>query len=76
MTDWVWVPIGAAALIAVSLVVGLALARILGTISAAASRLLDEELWASAPLTRWIGPSANDQPVRHARRPLGLQAPE
>jgi hypothetical protein len=52
MTEWVWVVAGTAASIAVSLVVGLALARILGNIDRAASRLLDDARWAAAPLAR------------------------
>lgn len=48
MTAWVWVAIGTATLIGVSLVAGLALARILGSIADAGSRLLEEELWGSA----------------------------
>lgn len=66
MTAWVWVAIGTATLIGLSLVVGLALARILGIIADAGSRLLEEELWESAPLTRGIGPSVYDRPPRHA----------
>ena len=74
MMAWVWVAVGATALIGVSLVVGLALARFLGTIADAASTLLDDDRWASAPLTRGIG---DHQPPRHARREtLGVRAPD
>jgi hypothetical protein len=52
MLVWVWVAIAAAALIGVPLVVGLAVARILGKITEDAMRSLDQELWSSAPLTR------------------------
>ena len=68
MVAWAWVVIGAATAIGVSLVVGLALARILGGIADAASRLRDEVYWASAPLTRAMGPGADDQQRHHARR--------
>jgi hypothetical protein len=54
MNMWVWVVIGAAAEIGLSLLVGLVLGRILRSIGQAASRLLDDELLVSAPLTRAI----------------------
>jgi hypothetical protein len=41
MTEWVWVVAGTAALMAVSFVVGLALARILGNIDRAAARRVE-----------------------------------
>ncbi len=68
MIAWLWVAVGTATLIGVSLVVGLALARILGSIADAASTLQEQERWGSAPLTRGIGPSVDDRPPRHARR--------
>jgi hypothetical protein len=52
MTIWAWVAIGVAAFAVTSLVVGLAIGMILGKIAHGASALLDEECWASAPLTR------------------------
>jgi hypothetical protein len=76
MMAWVGAAIGAVAiLLAVSLAVGLALGRILRTIDAAASRLLDDELWAFAPLTREVGRNVDDQRTTHVgRRTLGLRA--
>ena len=47
-----WVLIAAAALLALSLVICLAVARILGQIAADVNDLLDEEEWSAAPLTR------------------------
>jgi hypothetical protein len=44
--------IGVAALLALSLVIGLAFARILGQIADDVTDLLDEEEWSAAPLTR------------------------
>lgn len=52
MTIWAWVAIGVAAWLALALLVGLAIASILGRIAQAVSDLVDEEPWASAPLTR------------------------
>ena len=68
MVAWAWVVIGAATAIGVSLVVGLALARLLGDIADAASRLRDEVCWASAPLTRAMGPGVDEQRRRYAGR--------
>jgi hypothetical protein len=68
MMAWEWVAIGVAALIGVSLVVGLGLARILGNITDDASRLLEEVRWASAPWIRWVGPSADKQWLRQSAR--------
>jgi hypothetical protein len=74
MMAWEWVAIGVAAFVGVSLVVGLGLARILGNITDGASRLLEEVRWASAPLTRGMGPSADRQWLRQsARHTVGLR---
>jgi hypothetical protein len=66
MTVWVWVGIGAAAQIGLSLLVGLMLGRLLRSIGQAASRLLDAELLASTPLTRATAPA--DHPWRRGNR--------
>jgi hypothetical protein len=49
---WVWIVIGAVLLLAFSLVVGLVIARVLGSIAREVSRLLEAEAeaWATAPL--------------------------
>jgi hypothetical protein len=52
MSVWIWVLIGAASLFALSLLVGLAIAAILGSISREVSELIDHERWTSAPLMR------------------------
>ena len=52
MSIWDWVAIGIGTAIGVPLLVGLAIARILGSIAADVSNLLDQEEWSSAPLTR------------------------
>jgi hypothetical protein len=51
MSVWVWVLIGAADLITLSLLIGLVAAAILGSISREVSNLLDLEPWATATLT-------------------------
>jgi hypothetical protein len=68
MSVWAWVAIGAAALIGVPLVVGLAVARILGGIAEDALKAVDQELWSSAPVTREIEATEDDLSARRARR--------
>jgi len=53
MSVWVWIAIGAVSLLAFSLLVGLVIARILGSIGREVSHLLEAEAeaWAMAPLT-------------------------
>jgi hypothetical protein len=52
MTIWAWVGVGSAALGISGLVVGVALGRVLATVAEAASELLDNEYFASAPPAR------------------------
>jgi hypothetical protein len=47
-----WIAIGAAMMLALSILVGLALAAILGRISGEVSELLEAEPWAVAPPAR------------------------
>ena len=61
MTVWAWVAIGIGAAIGLALLVGLGIARILGSIATDVSSLLDQEQWSSAPLTRAIEEPANDE---------------
>jgi hypothetical protein len=71
---WVWVMIGTIVLIAFSLVVGLALGRMLGSIGKAASSLLYES---SSVTAHGNFRSSVDQAVRRGRQmPLGSQTPE
>jgi hypothetical protein len=52
MTLWVWIAVGVGGLLSLSLLVGFAIARILGTIGHEIERALEAEPWTSAPLTR------------------------
>lgn len=52
MSVLVWIGVGLAGLLALSFLVGLAIARILGTIGDEIAQLLEREPWTSAPLTR------------------------
>lgn len=53
MSVWVWIAIGAGSLIAFSLLAGLVIARVLGSIGREVSHVLEAEAeaWATAPLT-------------------------
>jgi hypothetical protein len=55
MNVLVWIGVGLAGLLAVSLLVCLAMARILGTIGDELGQFLEAEPWTSAPLTREEG---------------------
>jgi hypothetical protein len=62
MSVWVWLLIGVASFFALSLLIGLAIATILGSIGREVSELVDHERWASAPLMR-TSESAEDVSV-------------
>jgi hypothetical protein len=65
MSVWVWVAlIVVSSLFTLSLVVGLAIAAILGRISREVSELIDHEGWTSAPLMR-TDESAEEVSVEH-----------
>jgi hypothetical protein len=75
---WVWIAVGVG-LGAASLLVGLALARALGTIGRHISELSEPELWSNRPMMRdesvrpststsYQGPSAANQAPRPKRR--------
>jgi hypothetical protein len=51
MSLWVWILIASGSLLTGSLLVGLAVAAILGSISSEISSLLEHEQWVDAPLT-------------------------
>jgi hypothetical protein len=68
MTTWGWVGIGAGAFLALSLVVALVMARILGSIGSGISQLFEDEAWTSAPLTRAIEPPVDDLSSRRTRQ--------
>lgn len=75
MPLWVWITIGVASFLTLSLLVGLAFAAILGTISREVSDLVDLEPWASSPLTRSEGVaadvSAEDSPAEASAERVG-----
>jgi hypothetical protein len=52
MPMWVWIAIGLGSFLGLSLTVGIALARILGTIGRQVSDLYETEGWATVPPTR------------------------
>jgi hypothetical protein len=52
MPVWAWILTGAATAVGLSLLVGLGVAAVLGSIAREASDLMSLEPWASAPLTR------------------------
>lgn len=49
---WFWIAIAVGALLGLSLLIGLAVARILGTIGQEISALYETEAWATRPLAR------------------------
>jgi hypothetical protein len=55
MTVWLWVMVGGATFLAISVLVGLAIAAVLGNISREVSGLLDSASLTSAPLMRSQG---------------------
>jgi hypothetical protein len=69
MTMWVWIGVGLAGLLAASLLVGLAIARILGTIGDEITELLEAEPWTSAPLTREVERLAEITQIDFAAHP-------
>jgi hypothetical protein len=70
MTMWGWIGVATAAFAGLSIVVGLVIARILGSISAGINQMLDEENWTSAPLTRAVEPPVDDLSPQRARRAM------
>ena len=49
---WVWIAIGVGSFLVVSLVAGLVIARVLGTIAMKISQLQETDEWAGLPPTR------------------------
>jgi hypothetical protein len=54
MPVWTWIPIGIGSFLFVSLLVGLFVARVLGTVSHAATELYETEMWALMPPSRTV----------------------
>jgi len=52
---WIWIAIGAGSFLVVSLLVGLALGAVLGSIGQGISELYETEDWAMAPPARALG---------------------
>jgi hypothetical protein len=67
MNVWGWIAASAAALAGLSIGVSLAIARILGSISADLNKMLEEESWASAPLARAVEPQVDDLSPRRTK---------
>ena len=70
MSLWVWILVVSGTLLALSLLVGLALAAILGSISRELSELVELERWADAPLAdeRLAGIELESTPSASSRR--------
>jgi len=52
MTVWMWIGAGVAGVLVLSLLIGVAVAKILGLIGQEIADVLETESWTSAPLTR------------------------
>jgi hypothetical protein len=52
MSVWAWIGIGLGAAVGMSVLLGIVVARVLGSIAAEASRLLESEVWLVGPLSR------------------------
>jgi hypothetical protein len=70
MPMWVWIVIGVGSFLALSLVVGFALARILGTIGRQISDLYETEDWAMLPPTRGSKEVEEQRPQEGTRSPI------
>jgi len=70
MAEWMWLAIGAVAIIVLSTFAGLTVAAILGSVSRNVSELLDVGPWSSAPLTRERLPF--DKATTESRRRPGV----
>lgn len=76
MTVWAWVGLVVSALLALSLAVAFATARVFGAIGEEVMELLDEGAWTSAPLARALEASSVIPDRGHAvSDSLGAEAP-
>jgi len=66
MTVWGWIAVAAGTLLGLSVVIGLVIARVLGSISSRLNHMFEEESWTSAPLTRAVEPP-RDEPGSRTR---------
>jgi hypothetical protein len=78
MSVWVWIVIGAISLIVFSLLVGLVIARILGSIGREISQVLEAEAeaWATAPLTHATPDRVGTSPDEVVSRPHTVRSRE
>jgi hypothetical protein len=65
-----WVIVGTGLFFALSVLVGLAIAAVLGRISREISELLENDHWASAPLARDVDEEARQETRAKRRSPL------
>jgi hypothetical protein len=75
MTLWGWIAVAVAAFVGLSIAVGLVIARILGSISAGANLMFEEERWLSAPLTRAVKESVDELELRRRSEKRATQGP-
>ena len=68
---WVWIAIALGSFLGLSLIVGLAFARILGTIGRAVSELYKTEDWATMPPTRAASEAREEEQEEAEERPRG-----
>ncbi|MGZ4372292.1 MAG: hypothetical protein ACXVRQ_08880 [Gaiellaceae bacterium] len=74
MTVWIWIGVGAGGLLALSLLVGLAIAAILGHIGDEIAQIQEAEPWTLAPLTRDTVRSAEEQEISSGANPRDLRS--
>ena len=70
MSTWLWVIVGMGLFFALSVLVGLAVAAVLGRIGREISELLENGHWASAPLARDVDEEARQEARTKRRSPL------
>jgi hypothetical protein len=61
MSVWVWIAIGVGSFLTLSLLVGLAVAAVLGNIGRRVSQLYETEDWATAPPARAVKEAGQQQ---------------
>jgi hypothetical protein len=74
MAVWIWILVAAAGLAALSLIVGLIVARVLGAIGREISNVLQAEVWSYTPLMRGSAGGA-DIPAEIHRSTAGTAPP-
>jgi hypothetical protein len=69
----IWVAFAVGSLVLMSLLVGFAVARILGTIARNASALYENDVWSSLPTTRMPDKVERVTPVEGSRKPIAAR---